>query len=69
MRSSNGAYDDKTPCNGFIVYQSRNLATGQLPIERIICEFDLQDYYYGKERKSVNIDSVLKAPFINQGVA
>lgn len=66
--SPKNKYYDKTLDGGFIVYQSRNLAVGQLKSGRIICAFDLQDYYYNKKGESIIVDSIFHSTFINQGV-
>lgn len=48
-RGQNAQLFERTSDDGYIVFQNRNIALGQLPSGRIVCAFQLQDYYYTKD--------------------
>lgn len=64
----NGTLFDRTSDGGYIVFQSRNIALGQLPTGRIVAAFALLDYHYSKDGEPVILNEVLQSNFENKGI-
>jgi len=57
-----------TADSGFVVFQSRNIALGQLPSGRIICAFQLQNYHYTKDGKPIIVNDELQSNWDSKGI-